>query len=71
MTTAELKQAYIDLYTKVVEIKTLIREGNRKTNEPHLSDESMELYEYYKNELKEKIEELTGEKIDFGYYTFY
>ena len=71
MTTTELKQAYINLYTQVAEIKNLIREGNRKTNEPHTTSKSVEIYEHYTNELKEKIENLTGEKIDFGYYSFY
>ena len=56
---------------KIRELKELIREGNRKTNELRLPSESAALYEENYNKLLRKIEEITGEKIKFNYYSFY
>lgn len=78
MTKAELQEQleytqaeYYSLLQQIEELKSIITEGNRETNEPHLTDESIDIYERYKELLKNKIEEITGEKIDFCYYSFY
>lgn len=56
---------------KIRELKQLIREGNRRTNELRLPSESAALYEEYYNKLLRKIEKITGEKIEFNHYSFY
>lgn len=56
---------------KLNELRQLIIEGNKETDSPHLPSESVELYEYYWKQLTHKVEEITGVKIDFCYYTFY
>lgn len=52
------------------ELKELIQEGNRETDKPCLPSKSAALYEEYYNKLLRKVEEITGEKIDFCYYSF-
>jgi hypothetical protein len=52
------------------ELKELIQEGNRETDKLHLPSKSAALYEEYYNKLLRKVEEITGEKIDFCYYSF-
>lgn len=78
MTKAELQgqleytqTKYYGLSYQIEELKSIIIEGNRETNIPHIPSESVAIYEHYKELLKNKIEEITGEKIDFCYYSFY
>ena len=55
---------------KINELRQLIIKGNRETDRPHLPSDSVELYEYYWKQLTHKVEEITGVKIEFCYYTF-
>lgn len=55
---------------KIHELRQLIIEGNIETNEEMLPSKSKELYRYYWDQLIKKVEEVTGEKIDFCYYYF-
>lgn len=56
---------------KIYELRDLINEGNRETNEPHLSWKSKALYDEYWDRLIDKLEEITGVRVDFSYYTMY
>ncbi len=78
MTKAELQEQleytqteYYRLLQQIEELKSIITEGNRETNSLRLPSESVSLYKYYKELLNNKVEEITGEKIDFCYYSFY
>ena len=55
---------------QIEQLKQLIIEGNRETNELCLPSESYEKYKYYWKKLIQKVEEITEEKIDFGYFYF-
>lgn len=66
-----IENEYYTLYSKVEELRSLIIEGNRETNKAHMPSKSVDIYEDYRERLKEKIEELANIKIDFGYYSFY
>lgn len=55
---------------KISELRQLIIEGNRKTNELRMPSASADMYERYWKELIDKVEEITGVEIDFCYYTF-
>ena len=78
MTKAELQEQleytqaeYYSLLQQIEELKSIITEGNRETNSLRLPSESVSLYKYYKELLNNKVEEITGEKIDFCSYSFY
>lgn len=78
MTKAELQEQleytqaeYYSLLQQIEVLKSIITEGNRETNKPHMTSESVAIYEHYNELLNNKIEEITGEKIDFCYYSFY
>ena len=62
---------YNSLLQQIEELKSIIAEGNRETNIPHMTSKSVAIYEHYNEILNNKIEEITGEKIDFCYYSFY
>ncbi len=77
MTKSELQKqlvrtqvAYYGLRYQLNELRNIIIEGNKITNIPHITSESIDIYEHYNELLRNKIEEITGEKIDFCYYTF-
>ena len=55
---------------KIHELRQLIIEGNRKTNELCMAGASADMYERCWKELIDKVEEITGVEIDFCYYTF-
>ncbi len=67
---AHMQEAYDSLCCQVDELRNIIIEGNRKTNIPHNTNKSVDIYEFYNELLQNKVEEITGEKIDFCYYTF-
>lgn len=56
---------------KIYELRDLITEGNRKTAKPRISWKSEEIYSKYWNRLIDKLEEITGVRVDFLYYTMY
>ncbi len=64
------EHAYYKLQNQVNELRNIITMGNIETNTPHCTDESFAIYEHYNELLRKKVEEITGIKIDFCYYTF-
>ena len=56
---------------KIYELRDLINEGNRETAKPRISWKSEEIYSEYWNRLIDKLEEITGVRVDFSYYTMY
>lgn len=56
---------------KIYELRDLINEGNRETAKPRISWKSEEIYSEYWNRLIDKLEEITGVRVDFSYYTTY
>lgn len=56
---------------KIYELRDLINEGNRETAKPCISWKSEEIYSEYWNRLIDKLEEITGVRVDFSYYTMY
>ncbi len=65
-----LKTGVEKMSEQIEQLKQLIIEGNRETNELCLPSESYEKYKYYWKKLIQKVEEITEEKIDFGYFYF-
>ena len=56
---------------KIYELRDLINEGNRETAKPRIPWKSEEIYSEYWNRLIDKLEEITGVRVDFSYYTMY
>lgn len=56
---------------KIYELRDLINEGNRETAKPRILWKSEEIYSEYWNRLIDKLEEITGVRVDFSYYTMY
>ena len=56
---------------KIYELRDLINEGNRETAKPRISWKSEEIYSEYWNRPIDKLEEITGVRVDFSYYTMY